>query len=266
VSAAQRWLLRSFLPYFTAAALLGDTVTLTSPCTPSVAGALCKVATAANQGYWVALQPALSTEFDPTLLTAPSSIKAVLKVPDEAPRSGAPLAVGRVDWTSQSTPMIDSLHCSLPKEDPQHNEQLGLVIDELLIVWAEHCARHATISFDDLAASASLFTREALASRGFVDASDATDLSALARGASPVTHAMNIARAAKMARERAAVLVAPDAPGPPSLLDIAHATTLTDTLHSLKSKVNLRSPQQAPTKATAQKRDPWAGIKGFGMS
>jgi len=268
VRVTQRWLFPSLLPYLAASALLGDTATLTSPCTPSVAGSLCKAAANVAEGHWVALEPTtaiMPTAFDPALLDAPSSIKTVLNVPDRVPQSDvAPLAVGRIDWMSEATPIIDSLHCSLPKEDPEHNAQLGLVIDELLIVWADHCAREATISFDDLAASASLFTREALASRGFVDASDATDLSALARGASPVTHAVDLALAATMARERASLLVS--APGPPSPLDIAHATTLADTLHGLKNKVDLRAPQRASAEVIMQKRDPWAGIKGFGMS
>eukprot|EP00966_Prymnesium_polylepis_P306214 7076157-Prymnesium_polylepis.1 len=170
------------------------------------------------------------------------------------PKAGAPLAVGRLRCTS-SPPMIDCLCCALPKEDPLAKVYVGLIVDELLTVWASHVAK-STEDFDALAASGSLAVDEALRVRGFAE-SETTDFTALSRGEPLATHTAQLAAAIEGADERArAALEEQQSP-----FDMAHAQALADALHRVEGKVSFSSPVE-----DAPKRDPWAGIKGFGMS
>jgi len=251
-----------------AAALLGDVATLSSPCPAATAALLYKGKEAdaplalqkARGWHWCALELAEAQPtptLDPALLEAPASVKKLLDVPDELPRAGAPLAVGRLRCTS-TPPMIDCLCCALPKEDPQAAVQLGLVIDALLLVWAEHVIT-STQTFEMLAASSSLAADEALRARGFV-ASDTTDFTALSRGESLVTHHVRQTLALDAAAARAATTLDGRVQSP---FDVAHAQSLVDALRNIGSKVDLAG---ATEEETPKRRDPWAGIKGFGMS
>ena len=145
-----------------ASALLGDAATLTSPATAAKAKLLYKGD--ATEGHWVALEPLVLPDVSvgEALSGAPPSVMAAAKniAPDavaEPLEPGAPLACGRLRLTP--SPMIDCLRCALPKENPQAKEQLGVVIDALLLEWALHVEKSAC-RFDDLAASGSLASAE----------------------------------------------------------------------------------------------------------
>jgi hypothetical protein len=245
-------------------ALLDGNVYITSPCTAATAARLYKgkepTAPQALQDtrgwHWAALE---STEapvaVDPALLAAPPSIRRVLDVPDAQPHT-QPLAVGRLRCSS-SPPMIDCLCTALPKEDPQAQLQAGLVIDALLLVWAEHVAK-SSVDFDALAGSGSLAVEEALRARGFEE-NPRPDFTALSRGEPLATHVVRLAHVSERAEQRAedalSELQSPFA--------IAHAQSLVDALRRIESKVSLVAPVSEEEQT---KRDPWAGIKGFGMS
>ena len=46
------------------------------------------------------------------------------------------------------------------------------------------------------------------------------------------------------------------------IADVSHAQAVVDALQALEGKVSLARPEPEP----AEEKDPWANIKGFGMS
>lgn len=253
-------------------ALLGDVATIASPCKAATASLLYtgkEAAMESDTDYWVALEPmagaAPAVSVDNALLSAPPSIKKVLEVPDLILPPGAPLAVGRLRCTA-SPPIIDCLRCSLPKENKDAKVYLGLVLDSLLLAWSDHVRENAC-SFDDLAASGSFAADEALRTRGFAE-SENVDFTRLGKGESLVTHAARLEGAVEAAQQRAAAASA-IGQSEVSPFDILHAETIADALRGLDSKVSLAKPAdeaEATPLGFAAKKDPWAGIKGFGMS
>ena len=161
-------------------------------------------------------------------------------------------------------------------------EYLGLVIDALLLEWTDHVSR-SMCGFDSLGAAGSLVSNEALSLRGFVESEELVDLTALGRGDSPITHVVRLQLATEAAETRAeglrqAVTTAASADSPgPSPFDILHAEQLATALKGLECKLDLSSPplqaiasgtegEERTSMGFAKKKDPWAGIKGFGMS
>ena len=150
-------------------ALIGDEYLLESPSDAATVGKLLGTDAVERDGdaqtHWVALTttpfsaPApidLSTLGDGLL----SPAKAFAKAPD------APIAVGCLDLASGT---LASLRCSIPKEKPAALQALGAVTDALLLRWAQHVTDAKGVGFDSLTASASLFSRDALTARGFVE-------------------------------------------------------------------------------------------------
>lgn len=248
-------------------ALLGDQLTLSSPAEAKLARQLLDtvlVEAVPVEEHWVALtavKDSLSVDMDAALLSAPASIQDVLGVPAAAAMAGSkPLAVGRLR-TSTTPPRIDYLLCSLPKEDPLHGEALGLVVDALMLAWAEYLAREDTdaCDFEALRSSSSTFAESRLVSRGFV-AIAKPDFTALGRGEPILTHAARLPNALLAAKARAAQAEL-------TSLDKQHADRLVAALQALQPPpVPLALGNDQEDDEGAASRDPWGGIKGFGMS
>lgn len=241
-------------------ALLGDVVSLSSPCSRPIAAKLCKAADESADGdHWVALVPTepviAAPSIDEALLTAPDSIQNVLGVPRVAV-GGAPIAVGRLRRAS-TPPKIDCLTCSLAKEDEQHTPMIGLVVDALLCVWAETLARDeaSKAAFETLTASSGLSTETALVSRGFRE-NEEVDLATLALGEGLATHTARLPSALFAANARAEQADLTE-------FDREHAQSLVDALRALDAPAQSEEMTQGGAGA---KRDPWAApIKGFGL-
>ena len=237
-------------------ALLGDVVTLSSPCSSATAATVCKEALSSSaDDYWVAVTnvpTAPKVDFDAALLTAPASIQGALGVP-RMPIGGEPFAVGRLR-RHVSPPMIDCLRSSLPKEDKLHADAIGLVIDALLLAWAEWLSREAEASklcFETLTASSSLACEAVLVQRGFMEL-DTVDFTAKARGEPLATHSARLPSALLSAKARAAQ--------PGTEMDQAHLEGLVEALRSLEPPTPSSGAEDDGQPQT--KSDPWSGIKG----
>lgn len=245
------------------AALMGDMVRLTAP------AAFEQIATIPGASKepdhnWVAITRTVEPlAVDPGLLAAPESIQQVLGVP-RASVAGTPLATGRLR-TASEPPIIDKLTCTLEKEEKLHGAALGLAVDALLLTWAEHLLNEGCEhTFETLAASSSLFSEEALTSRGFKPI-DEPDFTAMARGEPIATHTARLPSALMAAKARAAKVDEPtDDSGGVSWgeMDREYAASLVAALSKL-APPQTEFVTKAPDKP---KKDPWAGIKGFGMS
>ena len=242
------------------AALLGDMAIIRSPVEPATVAQLYNgketqaPAALAKQWHWAALLPTASptvgADFDTALVTAPASIRAVLGVPDALPEAGSPMAVGRLRCKA-TPPMIDCLRCALPKEDPAHSVQLGLVIDALLLEWAEHVrASGAAANFNALVAAGSITSNEALEARGFLKSDDVVDLRRLGAGEAVASHAVQLTLAVEKAQQRAAEASVQQAAQDSSPYDLLHAETIATTLCGLEGQVRQMSDVRTLTAAS----------------
>ena len=191
-------------------AILDSEYTLSAPCSRETA-ALVVGAEIANMpdAYWVAVrQPSaaaptadLALAFDATSLTFDMSSP-------NAAKEQMPAAVARL---RPSLGILDQIRSTIPKEDPQTLEVLGLCIDACLLEWLRHLdstpdstrdstrdstpdsTRDSTRAqqFESLSAASTLHTAELLESRGFSEL-EAPDLTALGRGAPITTHAARL--------------------------------------------------------------------------
>ncbi len=164
-------------------ALLGDSYYIESPCSSATAALLTMkgvVQPPSDDEHWVALHPI--APIDPS--ASPFTFDA--SAPPTSART--PAAVGRLRLT-ESGGVIDSLRCSLPKEDPLVASLHGAVIDALLAEWVARLASETATPrpFEALAASASVFTKGHFSAAGFAEL-DAPDLTALGRGQPILTH------------------------------------------------------------------------------
>ncbi len=245
-------------------ALLGDQYLICSPCSRSDAAALCKTASSEDAAgdYWVALMPsdACPLSVDRASQTAPSSIQAALGVPRVLAGGTPVVAVGRLR-RQRSPPTIDRLTCILPKEDEHHAPVMGLVIDALLLAWAEWLERDTSrkAAFETLAACAGLEMDAILVSRGFRE-NNKVDFATLATGHGLPTHTARLPTALFAAQARAAQA--------PTQGDLEHAKAIVRSLRALDApQLNARDvPGDLSSEGNTSKRDPWAApIKGFGQ-
>jgi len=161
------------------AALLSEGWRLQSPCDAAVAAEVggAKAATAVcDNVHWVAVFPGLKP-LQTAMLTLPTNPTSV----------GTPSAVARLD---KSAGRLDYLRSSIPKENPEAADVLGLALDGCIEAWLEHCAAEgATAKFEDLQASSTPQSAAVLSTRGFAELDDvAVDFTALGRGECIPTH------------------------------------------------------------------------------
>ena len=237
----------SFLVSTYAAALLSDGYKLQTDCKPAVAAFtlpdIPQAADEENNKRWIAVLP---SEIKPlatamfTLPTAPTNV-------------GAPTAVARLDLDNAK---LDHMFCSIPKEQSAATEVLGLLLDGAIQCWLAHCSspEGAGSSFETLTASSTAQTAAVLGSRGFAEFDDGKiDFAALGRKEAIQTHQARLP-AAILAYERRAAQA-------DDVLDQMMAKELLDALKSQPDPpVGVMAPEEE-----APKKDPWAGIKGFGL-
>ena len=235
--------------------MLSDKYRIESPCKPQVAAMLVPatstnpVPTAGGDAvHWCAAMPSRQQPaIDPTAIQVRSPL-----APPELPTTlvGAPAAIGRLDL---SKGRIDQLRSEIPKENPESQELMGLVLDTLLLRWMEHCDENGGSTFESLTASASSNAASVYESRGFTEAKP--DFTALGRGEPITTHRVLLPTAIVAAKDQ--LSKCDDA------LDRALAESVLAKLEEQPDDDNDSDVQVAEGE---EKRDPWAGIKGFGMS
>lgn len=230
-----------FYTHFVTAALLSQGYSVQSPCKEATATLLgdekTPAVTSTDSHHWVAvfpgLKPVATAMF--TLPTAPTNV-------------GAPIAVVRLDLKEGR---LDCMRCSIPKEEAEAKEVLGLAVDAAIETWLEHCSA-VPGGFEALTAAATMFSAEVLRTRGFAELDD-EDISFGQRYIA--SHRARLPSAI-VAYERQAS-VAED------VLDKAMAEDLLRRLRA-QPAVALTVDKDAAAEE-APKRDPWANIKGFGM-
>jgi hypothetical protein len=235
-------------------ALLSDTYRIESPCKPQVAAMLVPAtstnpvptADGANIHWCAALPSTQQPTLDPTAIQVRSPFAPLAAPPTLV---GAPAAIGRLDL---SKGRIDQLRSEIPKENPESQELMGLVLDTLLLRWMEHCSSSDGASFESLTASASPNAATVYESRGFMEAEP--DFTALGRGEALTTHRARL--------PAAIVAVKAQISNCDDVLDRALAESV---LSKLEEQPDPSNDDGAQAKKE-EKRDPWAGIKGFGMS
>jgi hypothetical protein len=145
-------------------------------------------------------------------------------------------------------------HKRFLKENPEAVEALGLALDGCIEAWLEHCAtaNGTNARFEDLQASSTPQSAAVLASRGFCELDDvAIDFTVLGRGESIPTHRARLPGAIVAYERRAGSC--------DDVLDQAMAQSLLERLRQQPEPV-VGTPVAPPR----EKKDPWAGIKGFG--
>ena len=227
------------------AALLANGWRLQTPCNAAIAAELAGVkatATTSDHVHWVAvfkdggIKPLQMAMFAPP--TNPTSV-------------GAPSAIARLD---KKAARLDYLRSSILKENPEAVEALGLALDGCIEAWLEHCAtaNGTNARFEDLQASSTPQSAAVLASRGFCELDDvAIDFTVLGRGESIPTHRARLPGAIVAYERRAGSC--------DDVLDQAMAQSLLERLRQQPEPV-VGTPVAPPR----EKKDPWAGIKGFG--
>ena len=107
---------------------------------------------------------------------------------------GAPDAAGRLRRLSSGVTMLDALQLGFPKEEAKRAaDALGCVVEHLLLEWLAEldAAAGDEVHFEDLVASANMYTADVLERRGFYEIEN-PDLTALARGEPIVTHSARL--------------------------------------------------------------------------
>jgi len=230
-------------------ALLSDGYRVQSPCSWSTAAAALTDANAPERDEegvrWIAVTPGVKP-LSTAMFTLPSAPTAV----------GAPSAVVRLDLNRAR---LDFLHSTIPKENAEAIEVLGLCLDGALEAWLAHCAQPGEEHrFEALKASSTPQTATVLSSRGFAEL-DAPDFSALGRNDPISTHVARLP-AAIVATERRVQQVCPD------VLDQAMAESLLSAMRRQPEPgSDAAAPAASPAGAAPSARDPWANIKGFGF-
>ena len=220
------------------AALLTEGFRIESPVSAATAALVDGTPVAdVDSQHWVAIYPGVKPMATAmfTLPTTPTSV-------------GAPVAVARLDVNGGR---LDYMRCSIPKEQAEAKEVLGLALDAALEAWLDKCGVRG---YEALVASSTPFTAEILASRGFAEAEE-VDFAALGRGDALVTHRARLPSAIVAFERRAQTCE--------DVLDGAMAQRLVDRLRQ-QPAVALGGAA-ADDEQPEPKRDPWAGIKGFGM-
>lgn len=225
--------------------LLSDgTYRVQSPCPAATAKLLATAAAdSSDDTHWCAVLPGLGNvkPLEMAMFTAPMNPTTI----------GAPTAVARLDLKDAT---LGNLQCGIPKEEPEAAEVLGLAVDSAIEAWLKHCASSGT-SFEALCASTTPWSAEVLRSRGFAEMDD-SEIDFTTRPI--VTHRARLPSAI-VAYERRASTAS-------DVLDAAMAQSLLDALR-VASPVQIGGGAAASSgdEDEAPKRDPWAGIKGFGF-
>lgn len=232
-------------------ALLGDVYTLASPASRSNALQLAtNVQPTLEHEHWACVSLA-----EPALPSVDYPLQNMDAIGGpRMPLGRKPIAVGRLR-RGLNPPIIDHIRCSVPKEDPLAIAAVGLVVDALLLSWAEWLLREGAGSkFEELLACSSLAYEEALLSRGFRPLDDAdVDFSVLARGSAPPMASARLPTGLLAAKTRAAKQ---------SGLDRAHTEALVAALSGLEPPASTATA--ADNAAGGSTHDPWSGIRGFG--
>lgn len=246
MSSAVRRLAVLLLAPLARAALLASSLRLEAPAKAATAAiALTNGELPANADeadFWCALHPSSLGSVNAAIaMGSVSTSPAILQQ-----EVGVPTAVGRLRCRDAR---IDMLRCTLPKEDPMSEEALGLIVDALLQEWLRHCSSSGA-AFEALDCTASTQTAAIVSARGFAEC-EHPDFSALARGESIGTHEARLA-ASIVSYERRI----------PMTEDVIDRSMLESILSALRDQgeTGVMSKPLAPPK-----KDPWAGIKGFGQ-
>lgn len=199
-----------------------------------------------DNSCWVAV-------FPNNLGISPDVLQTPTQNPLVSPTAvGAPTAVGRLRYDAMR---LDSLACTLPKEDPLAAELIGLTVDALLQEWLQHClASPCKASFEDLLACPSTFTTPILTARGFATI-ESPDFAALAAGESIATHC---------ARLPAAILSYDRRAG--SCTDVLDCSLMETILTLLREQPEPGIVTEDATSAQSKQAtddDPWAGMKAM---